>query len=115
MLTEPSQQQEKALFYWLKIREKEQDMLVREKGAPLVRRPPIRMGIGVLLFNIPYYLIRLDSADGESVSLSASSAGDAASRNVVSGQAASGEKESLGSDGNASVVSDSSSGADLAD
>lgn len=31
MLTEPSQQQEKALFYWLKIREKEQDMLVREK------------------------------------------------------------------------------------
>lgn len=38
-----------------------------------------------------------------------------ASRNVVSGQAASGEKESLGSDGNASVVSDSSSGADLAD
>lgn len=71
------------------------------------------MGIGVLLFNIPYYLIRLDSADGESVSLSASSAGDAASRNVVSGQ--SGEKESLGSDGNASVVSDSSSGADLAD
>lgn len=88
-------------------------MLVREKGAPLVRRPPIRMGIGVLLFNIPYYLIRLDSADGESVSLSASSAGDAASRNVVSGQ--SGEKESLGSDGNASVVSDSSSGADLAD
>lgn len=90
-------------------------MLVREKGDPLVRRPPIRMGIGVLLFNIPYYLIRLDSADGESVSLFASSAGDAASRNVVSGQAASGEKESLGSDGNASVVSDSSSGADLAD
>ncbi|KAI8032703.1 hypothetical protein LOK49_LG01G00202 [Camellia lanceoleosa] len=86
-------------------------MLVREKRDPLVRRPPIRMGIGVLLFNIPYYLIRLDSADGESVSLSASSA----SRNVVSGQAASGEKESLGSDGNASVVSDSSSGADLAD
>lgn len=85
MLTEPSQQQEKALFYWLKIREKEQDMLVREKRDPLVRRPPIRMGIGVLLFNIPYYLIRLDSADGESVSLSASSAGDAASRNVVSG------------------------------
>lgn len=35
---------------------------------------------------------------------------DAASINVVSG-----EKESLGSDGNASVVSDSSSGADLAD
>lgn len=32
-------------------------MLVREKGDPLVRRPPIRMGIGVLLFNIPYYLI----------------------------------------------------------
>ena len=57
-------------------------MLVREKGDPLVRRPP---GIGVLLFHIPYYLIRLDSADGESVSLSASSAGDAASRNVVSG------------------------------
>lgn len=77
-------------------------MLVREKRDPLVRRPPIRMGIGVLLFNIPYYLIRLDSADGESVSLSASSAGDAASRNVVSG-----EKESLGSDGNASVVSES--------
>lgn len=46
-------------------------MLVREKRDPLVRRPPIRMGIGVLLFNIPYYLIRLDSADGESVSLSA--------------------------------------------
>jgi len=88
-------------------------MLVREKGDPLVRRPPIRMGIGVLLFKIPYYFIRLDSADGESVSLSASSAGDAVSRNVVSGQ--SGEKESLGSDENASVVSDSSSGADLAD
>lgn len=64
MLTEPSQQQEKSLFYWLKIREKERDMLVREKRDPLVRRPPIRMGIGVLLFNIPYYLIliRLDSA-----------------------------------------------------
>lgn len=89
-------------------------MLVREKRDPLVRRPPIRMGIGVLLFNLPSSF-RLDSADGESVSLSASSAGDAASRNVVSGQAASGEKESLGSDGNASVVSDSSSGADLAD
>lgn len=29
-------------------------MLVREKRDPLVRRPPIRMGIGVLLFNIPY-------------------------------------------------------------
>lgn len=84
-------------------------MLVREKRDPLVRRPPIRMGIGVLLFNLPSSF-RLDSADGESVSLSASSTGDAASRNVVSG-----EKESLGSDGNASVVSDSSSGADLAD
>lgn len=59
----------------------------------------------MLLFNIPYYFLRLDSADGGSVSLSASSAGDAAS----------GEKESLGSDGNASVASDSSSGADLAD
>ena len=44
--------------------QKEQDMLVREKRDPLVRRTPIRMGIGVLLWNIPYYLIRLDSADG---------------------------------------------------
>ncbi|KAE8098905.1 hypothetical protein FH972_016933 [Carpinus fangiana] len=57
MLIEPSQQQEKALFYWLKICEKEQDMLVREKRDPLVRRLPICMGIGVLLFNIPTALI----------------------------------------------------------
>lgn len=50
---------------------------------------------------VPYSsdLIRLDSSDVGSVSLSASS----------------GEKKDLGSDGNASVVSDSSSGADLAD
>ncbi|CAA2955002.1 Hypothetical predicted protein [Olea europaea subsp. europaea] len=46
------------------------------------------------------------------IKTSVSLAGDAASRNVVSRQAASGEKDSLDSDGNASVVSDSSSGAD---
>ena len=38
-------------------------MLVREKGDPLVRRLPIRMGIGVLIFKIDYSLIRLDSAE----------------------------------------------------
>ncbi|CAI9768636.1 unnamed protein product [Fraxinus pennsylvanica] len=48
------------------------------------KSPPIRMGIGVLLFYIPYYLIQLDFANGESVSLSASSTGDAS---VVSDKA----------------------------
>lgn len=47
-------------------------MLVREKRDPLVRRLPIRMGIGVLIFKIDYSFIRLDSSDGGSVSLSAS-------------------------------------------
>lgn len=61
------------------------------------------MGIGVLLFNIPYYLIRPPM---EYLSLRL------ASENVLSGP---GEKESLGSDGNASFVSDRFSGADLWD
>lgn len=96
--------------YWLKIREKERyklELLVREKGDPSGRRLPIRMGIGVLLFNIPYYLIR-PPMEYRYLFLCLR----LASENVLSGP---GEKESLGPDGNASFVSDRFSGADLGD
>jgi hypothetical protein len=71
------------------------------------RRLPIRMGIGVLLFNIPYYLIR-PPMEYRYLFLCLR----LASENVLSGP---GEKESLGPDGNASFVSDRFSGADLGD
>lgn len=83
------------------------ELLVREKGDPSGRRLPIRMGIGVLLFNIPYYLIR-QPMEYRYLFLCLR----LASENVLSGP---GEKESLGSDGNASFLSDRFSGADLGD
>jgi len=59
--------------------------LVREIGDPLVRRLPIHSyGRCFCSIFLIIYLIRLDVADGGSVSLSASSAGT--SGNVVSGQ-----------------------------
>lgn len=76
-----------------------------KKGIPRVG--VCRFVWGVLLFNIPYYLIR-PPMEYRYLFLCLR----LASENVLSGP---GEKESLGPDGNASFVSDRFSGADLGD